>query len=363
MSHMLDTAERTDPYWAPLWAGTSQAAWPPPGGTGLGRRMTSARAAGTLTGARRTAVAGLLGCVDAWGTVTAEQAAATTGDPGLLDPRSAPVRALCTFGAIEVGTFPALALNPNLAAPVLYRRGPAERLQAVGELLRPRERFAATGGLPWQTTASWDRHNVLAAEVALRAAELPWVAAVLGEKYGAGALLAADREPWPMRGDALIVRHDGFRIAIELTANHSTRLEGKANRWARFMAGNPLEQTGLMVVFLTAPHPGDRRLGDGTAGMKRALLRATARWPALDRDAPRTRIGVAAWSDWFPRPREVSEAFAEFRADVPAGRTGGAGRWRSAALAGLSFDPADGYDPGLLLANTFAHVPHWLRAA
>ncbi|MGJ9402880.1 hypothetical protein [Arthrobacter sp. KK5.5] len=367
----LSTVERNDPYWSESWVSGSQAVWSPAGNPRGGTGLTRDDALRLFSDVRRRATAlRLLACLDAWGTVTAEQAAVLTGDTALLDRRTMVPRALETLDLLEMGTYANRQLRRGSTRPVwLYRRKPfgGRALAGLAKELTDGEARAVTGGLPWSTGTSFDRHNVLAVELAIRAAEYLPVSAVLGEKCGQANMLAAQPTgAYTHRADALIIRHDGLRIAIEVTASRSARFDAKVARWVRFMEREPLATTGLVVLFVGVPHPGDIRKRGGSTEIRQAIRKALRVHPERTRFSPAGRIGVADWAKWFPAGNNLSDAFLNLEASFQVGRGSvPAERWLSVPLANISFDPADSFDPLALVrtAHGLLHVPHWLRPA
>lgn len=365
----LSMVERNDPYWDPNWVPGSQAVWSSSAGSPTGtKKATPEKALKMLFGGRRRKSAlALIACLDSWSTVTAEQAALIAGDRALLKPTSQVVHALYSLGVLDMGRYPG-PLARKEADPVwLYRRAGTNALsEHITQELTWAEWVSASGGLSWSSTASFDRHNVLATELVLRAAEFLKVGTVLGEKFVHASLLAAADSTirFTHRADALIVREDGLRIAVEMTASRSAQFEKKVERWARFMAENPLEDTGLMVVFVAVPHPGDVRKRSGAAEVRKAVQKVMRSFPERSRNAPAGRIGVVEWADWFPDRHLLTEKFINMEVQFPLGRTP-TDRWKTIPLAETSFDPADDFDATAVIesSSVLAHVPSWLRTA
>ncbi|WP_460991152.1 hypothetical protein [Sinomonas soli] len=229
-----------------------------------------------------------------------------------------------------------------------------------------------TAGYPWNSGSQFDRHNILAAELVLRAAEyLPQIAAVLGEKLStvdlyAGAGLGREL-PFPdnRRADATLVRADGLRIAVEITATASNALEKKVRRWAELLRERPLETSGLVIVFVAAPHP-DRPKGTGSDprhDLYRRVANVLASFPGTGPDSPAARIGIAAWDEWFPARHELSEEFFTLAADFALGASGGPGRWKRRDVLDLPFQAWASFDATAVIANSklLAATPYWMR--
>src|SRR5699024_1497858 len=105
-----------------------------------------------------------------------------------------------------------------------------------------------------------DRHNVLTTELALRAAEFTPITAAMGETYASmdmllGTGLGLDEVKGNPAADAVFIRPDGMRVAIELTASISGQFEKKVRRWAKLMSDVSMSLSGLTVLFIGAPPP------------------------------------------------------------------------------------------------------------
>lgn len=380
------THNRLDPYWDALWVPGSQAAW----ATGSMERARLAYGAGpvhsrhhmptaeamSLLTSNHGRAARLAGwsVVDSWRTVSAEQMAAFTGSAPLLDPRNANIAASFSVDLIDFGTYS----HPSRRQPgrnrgILYRPSSSD---AFDKLITPTltypEWLSVTGGLPWSAGGQYDRHNMLAAELALRAAEYLPVGAVLGEKFASVDLLAGTgigRAPVKnadnRRADGVIVRPDGMRIAYEITATASTAFENKVRRWAKIISERPLETSGLTILFLAAPHPDRTEAGrDPRKEIYRSLTKVLNEFPGTGPDSPAARIGVATWDEWFPARHELSESFFTLTADFALGTGRGAQKWVPRELLGAyDFTPWQTFDAAAIVENAplIAASPHWLR--
>ena len=120
---------------------------------------------------------------------------------------------------------------------------------------------------------------MLMAELALRVAQICDVGGVAGERVASVPVLAFDsvgmgRPSWCARSsscaDAVLVRRDGVRVAVELTASATPNLDAKTARWARTLASSPFDRSGLVVVFVEAGRV--RLLRVGCVGVWRGRL-------------------------------------------------------------------------------------------
>lgn len=379
------THNRLDPYWDRLWAPGSQANWATAAmekaldetGSGKANRrylMSEAEAMRHLRSNKgRAARLGALSVIDSWRTVSAEQMAAFTGSELLLDPRFSGTAAAFSTGMVDIGSFPnALHRRQGMNRSVLYRPGNTD---AFTRLLEPEltypEWVSVTGGTGWSAGGQYDRHNLLSAELALRAAEFLPVGTVLGEKHTTVDLLTGSglgltvKNADNRRADGVIVRRDGLRIAYELTATASAAFETKVRRWAKLIGERPLETSGLVVLFVAAPHP-DRgsTAKDPRREIYRRLAKVLTEFPSRNRDSPAARIGVASWEEWFPARHELSESFLSMRADFALGEGRGPAKWKARELFGTyGFRAWEGFDATAIIDNAplIAATPHWLR--
>ncbi|HEX9225148.1 MAG TPA: hypothetical protein VF885_00655 [Arthrobacter sp.] len=379
------THNRADPYWDQLWAPGSQAVWATAAmervrvdaGTGPVRRrhrMPRAEAMRQLTSnkGRADRLAGW-SVLDSWRTVSAEQMAAFTGSAVFLDPDCNNIAASFCTDVLDLGTYshPSRRL-PGMNRGTLYRPGNSDAFeQLIAPTLTFPEWVSVTGGTPWSTGGQYDRHNMLAAELALRAAEYLPVGAILGEKHASVDLLAGSglgrsvKNPDNRRADGVLIRPDGMRIAYELTATASTAFENKVRRWARIISERPLETSGLTIVFIAAPHPDRADTGrDPRSEIYRRLTKVLTEFPGTGKDSPAARIGVATWDEWFPARHEISESFFTLTADFALGDGRGAQKWvPRELLGGYDFEPWHTFDAKAVVENAplIAASPHWLR--
>lgn len=381
----LATHNRTDPYWDSIWAPGSQAHW-------ATSDQERARAAGSsksvnqrflmdndeavrvLTSNRFRAerLAGW-SAIDSWRTLTAEQVAALTGCTQFLDPRFSAVAASFSLDLLDIGSFPhAIHGRPGLNRDVLYRPSISDAFdKTISPTLTYPEWLGVTGGYPWSSAGQYDRHNVLAAELALRAAEYLPIGTVLGEKYATVDLLAGTglgktvNRPDNRRADGVIVREDGLRIAYELTATASAAFESKVRRWAQIISERPLETSGLVIVFIAAPHPKRSNIGrDPRNEIYRRLSKVLQEFPGTGADSPAARIGVASWDEWFPARHEMSEAFLSLQADFALAGGRGAAKWEPRKiLTDYAFGRWHTFDAAAVIDNSklIAGTPFWLR--
>lgn len=377
---------RLDPYWDGVWQHGSVANW-------ASREHLERMERAGLAGKRPKELAhdprvalerieqqwqaklDLLGVLSSWRTVTAEQYAAFTGRR-LSDRHAATALGdMFALDLIDTGSLWTPGATGAAAARGRMLRPSASR--AFEELIKPRMSYAewvsVTAGEKFLTGGQYDRHNVLTAELALRIAEHLPVATVLGERQSlmadlmyrsAGVDVPPGLTTSQKAGDAVIVRGDGTRIVVEVTASWSKAAEMKAVLWAEQLERRRQEDSGVVVVFVVADRTnaghGSRRSLD--AEVRKGVAKAARFRPGDIRNRTANRMFVVDWRDWFPARHEASEDFQFLNAQRPSGPNGA---WETVALLDESAIPAPHnmehptavahYAAGLRL------VPHQLR--
>lgn len=389
----VTTPNRLDPFWDGLWGRSSSLSWL------TSATMRAHRDAGLLRlpktmlrdqeTAQRLVLAPegwvgrlrMLGSVDFWRTLSSEQAAVVTGDLTVLDFQRRVPLPLFQAGLLDVGAFSGVVRNTKLPAPrtAVYR---PSNTTVFDRRLAPHLTFpewvSVTGGQPWSSASQFDRHNLLAAELGLRLFEYGDVGTVLGEKLSSIELLAGSglgrRLPFPDRrsADLTIVRGDGLRIAVELTATTTGRFREKVERWARLLADRPLADSGLVVVFVIAD-PIERH---GAAGKNNRNAAATVinqmcrQHPGWAGNRVAERIGIADWQEWFPARHVLSQHFLDLRCLTPSGppdRLWQQQRWLARDTTGAHVKPFDpspsASDFTAVIGNvqSLAGIPYWAR--
>lgn len=380
----LRAAARLDPFWDGLWASGSQASWlnvtlaRRQEAAGLGRLPASLAMDSEEAWDRFLGLPGwrrkleLVGLLYAWRTMTAEQLAAFMACPSVAS-RGALIDSGFAAGLFDVGVFVnglVTTQGNNRARLVRLARSKVfvERLEP---LLTFPERLFVTGGRPFTTGRQHDRHNLLMAELALRVAELCEVETVLGEAYATSDLLLGEglgRESLVMQtraADGVLVRPDGLRVVVEMTASITPTFEEKVSRWAQMMHESPLAASGLTVLFVGAPPP-DR--GYSTAEfrveMQKKVKRVLRRFPGVPGLRVADRMSVAMWSDWFPGAGLVDESFFTLGAFRTEGLKDSG--WDPVGVLDVFDTPFEADDPGWMSAVVdnsalVASAPTWLR--
>jgi len=378
-------AERIDPYWASVWATGSQAAWLSADqarrqvASGLGRLpqhldVDEAPALEAILSQRNWAKRlNALAVLDSWRTVTGEQMAAITGDGDLASGKSDTMSCLFGAGVADAGIFTNGLFNTrDTARATLYR---PSRSTAFAQDIEPHltypEWVGVTGGHGWESGSQFDRHNLLATELGLRVAELCEIGAVVGEKLSTWDLLAHTGAGFPAASgvkraaDATLIRTDGARVAVEITATSGPNFEGKVRRWAELLSNRRMADSGLVVMFVLAPQPDKKvRTGEMLTMVRKNIAAATRDFPGVPFDRVASRMFVANWQDWFPAPHRVDASFFALEA------------WRATGPAYDLWEKASVLDPfdtefiprdeakALAAVNNLSSVrsvPHWLR--
>lgn len=385
----LDATARIDPYWHGSWTG-SESTWltkglalrkKDAGHLRLPPRLIVDRDAALDRLTRRRNLSKevtYLGSLHAWRTCSTEQLAALTGNTDLLVPINAVTAAAFSSDLADVA--------PSASATTAVERfGRAMLLRpsvssVFEQTVKPRltwaEWLAVTGGQDWTSGTQFDRHNLLATELGLRLAEYTDVATVLGERFSTVDLLAGSGVGLPARSadrssaDLTAVRLDGMRIALEVTSTTGPRFDLKVERWVQLLAETPMDQSGLVVVFIVATAPDQAqstRARQVRAATYHAVRRAVKNHPGVSFDRTAQRIGVATWREWFPAAHTVSEAFLSMRVDRPTGTGDGPGRWEPCDLMDLARNPFEAKHPAAMMAvvdnaSGLGQTPYWLRA-
>jgi hypothetical protein len=378
------TANRVDPFYAGLWATGSQASWLSVEQAHAQQREGLGRLPAHLDVDRKTALERLtgpalpkrlnaMGALDMWRTLTGEQAAALTGDVELAG-KARTWTDLFAAGVADTGIFSNGLFNTQgTARGTLYR---PSRTTVFQQKVRPHltypEMVSVTGGYPWESGSQFDRHNLLAVELGLRTAEwCPGVGTVLGEKLSGFDLLSHTGAPDHSVGgtqaaaDVTVVREDGLRIAVEVTASTGASFEAKVERWAKLLAKHRLADSGIVVVFVVAPRPDKHvQVKEVAVAVRKAVAKATRAYPGVNFDRTADRMFVAEWTSWFPEPRHVDRSFLALAAYKPSGPADQL--WKPALLLEprvVPFTPTSPDTATAILRNAsmLRGVPHWLR--
>lgn len=339
------TALRTDPYWGSLWrAGSTESWWSRNDAARLIKsgamqsvpawlRVRKSDAWARIEGHHgREKALRVLAALDQWRTMTAEQAEAMTDvtgvDLGGVNPWLSTLWAadLIDFAVVSQvlatgwGSTPARLLRPARAGTA------TERFQ---DMLTWPEWVSVTSGYGLEQDRQFDRHNILATELGLRAAEFANVGMVLGEKLSNMEMLAytgwGKEAPSNLAtaADLTLVRTDGARIAVEVTASKvGGWIQSKVDKHCEVLSRNPMNESGLAVVFVVAPHQ-DAPAHEVTSTLrtlKKAIQQGVRNYPGTALSPTAERIGIASWAHWFPGANEVVKDFRTLPVERPTAR-------------------------------------------
>lgn len=379
----LQAHERLDPFWDRLWDSGSSLTWrswtsmTAQADAGLGsvptaHQLSEPEAWEVLTSPRRfKEVLRLLACLHTFRTMTAEQAAAASGCPAAAKVRSPIISALFRLEVIEIGSAAAgLTRTHATDRAVMYRLGRGKAVdRLIGDLTWV-EWLSITGGQPWRPGGQYDRHNALATELGLRIAEYTDVAAVLGESLSTIDLLAGSGiGSQSLSGDTrsadlCIVRSDGLKIAVEVTASTGHTFTSKVERWAKLLNDVPLSRSGLVVLFLTAPAAGGPP-GALVGTVRKEVARVVRRYPGTASETIGQKIFVATWPQWNPGRHLLTDSLVTMTADAAAGMRDGAMTWKPVEILNQRALPYQPATAGLTAILDNCHLlwgmPHWLR--
>ena len=336
----LSASSRVDPYWDDLWSAGSQFHWSDVSAlraqerAGLAwlphrMRLSDSEVEDVLRSFRYERLSALA-VIDSWRTLTGELLAGFTGCARFLNPDDRVLSALFHAGVLELGAYATpFGMSESARRRLgLFRPAKGQAFERrIAPMLTDTELVFATGGYPWMSSGTYDRHNMLNAELALRVGEwLPNVGTVLGEKHALYSLVSSSVVPGVVRehvesniaqrrADSVIVRADGLRVAVELTANPSPVLAKKVAHWCGVLNSSPLGESGLMVVFVSASNR-QKVSGDIDRKIRHIIAREASRFPV----EVRSRIGWVHWADWFPGRGFVSPEFMGLTVASPSGR-------------------------------------------
>lgn len=373
------SSKRDDPYWASIWRAGSSGDWysaqqvreltdagfrKPPRWLEMTEEDACRR---VLAPRNRDQVMAVLAALDQWRTATVQQLEALTNIAGITDGYVSLLSALWNAGLVEI-----CELGAAFGSGIRERHGLLVRPARPGDVLREFcrglsyvEWVSMTAGLPMDADRQFSRHNVLATEFGLRMAEHSPAAMVLGEKLSTTDLLAYSGlgvpTPAGVHGasDLTLVRDDGLRVAVEMTASlagGSAGFYNKVLRLVTLLSRRPLAESGLCYLLVVAP----RRDGSGTdqeavRTVKRSVQKAVDAFPGTYSDPTANRIGVVSWADLFPSKGTAVTDLWKLPVERPAGRDQTAGADDEGAWApGFFFDKS---------STPFApNDPAWMRA-
>jgi hypothetical protein len=378
------TPERLDPYWDQLWTSGSSVNWTSYAtaerhiAAGLGSLpkvmlMSEEEAwAKLLSPYTRNQFLRFLSTLGAWRTMSGEQVEAMSGCFGSSNVLSRLMAAAFRVGLIDFGSSSiGLKRTGGSNRGVLYRPTNGKAIEKVFAHLTTSEWTSFTGGQSWERGGQFDRHNVLSTELGLRLAEYTDIATVLGEKFSTADLLAGSGIGWEqIKGDTksadlVVVRPDGLKIAVEVTASLGAQFTRKVERWAELLNDRPQALSGLSVVFVVAPPQGGGGASTVRSDTYKAVASVVRQFPGTAQESIASRIGVATWTEWFPEKHKISPRFLNMTVDMAAGMKDGEMTWTETELLDMTAYPFAPKEPGLVAILDNMHLlwsaPTWLR--
>lgn len=368
--------ERVCPYWGMVWpssdggpiivwrslrseqamAGAHVRVTSRPGGRTATRTPDEAI---SLLNRRRSRLV-TLGTVNLWRTISGEQLAALSGQPGLNSSRSDETRLLFDAGLLQRGQFH-YAGRAIDGMPEVFRPSPQADKVDLRRHLRHKDWLGTLAG---QSISGhqYDRHNLLATELSLRAAEICPLRSVLGETLASWPrLFGSALQPNPHRSaDAVFVRGDGLKIAIEVTATVTSATVTKIEQLAELLARETSKS--VMFLFVVAPQPGSVHELEVGRRLRQAIKKSSHSSRSRILAEVEKRMAIARWSDLFPAPGLVSRAFIPLRAKRYAASEDD---WVDIDLLDPYSAPFGGDSPAVEETsrnlNDVLGAPHWMR--
>lgn len=375
---------RLDPYFDHMWDYATNARW-----TSLKtKRDLAARGKGRLRATEklwtpeeamsriatrgtktRTARLSALATLGLWRTAIPDQVAAFTGSATFSHAESTDRDLLLASELVQDGRLAAGTYGGGLHQ--VLRPDYRGNFPQMARLLNYGDWIGVTAGQEWKWGSQFDRHNLLGTEIGLRAAEYCDIATSLGEALATFKLLAPPKKVKVSgasgAADAVLLRRDGLRIAIEITASMTAGLKQKIEAWADVLARD-VNKT-MVVIFVEAQHPERHPPGERTVmidHLRKWIYDASRKEPEYQFRKVFDRMGYVRWGDWFPGSGLISPSFVPL--SVTMGHTGGAtpdARWRQLDLMNPADvpKPNDAADATAFIEN--AHnwfgIPHWTR--
>ncbi|MFJ4225412.1 hypothetical protein [Microbacterium sp. NPDC089695] len=284
-----------------------------------------------LSSRNRERVYRVIAALDQWRTMSVEQLEALVDIRKFASGERSLLSAMWNAGLVELCQMGAMFLPGERT-----RDGCLVRPAKPGRVLRDLEAqmsyvewVSTTAGTRFDADRQFARHNILSTELGLRMAEFGNVGTVLGEKLSTMAMLAyaGVGDPVPTTGakggsDLTLVRTDGLRIAVEVTASaHGRWFYDKVEKLVRILHRRSLARTGLCVLFVVAPR---RELASQAPRevlrkVKQDIQRAVRAYPGTHRDPTAARVAVASWTDLFPSGDSASVDLRRLPVERPTG--------------------------------------------
>lgn len=377
--------DRLDPFYDGLWSAGSRGVWASAPETrrqmeaGLGDLdgmsvIDSDEALKVVTDpANFERLLPALGVIENMRTTTIEQLSALTAHNYTTARMRTLLSAAFAAGLIDIGRVSDLLGNGISSVPGYLLRPAKGRQRIFDKKIRRHltlpEQISVTGGYPYSTGGQYDRHNIISVEMLLRAAELLDIGTIVGEKHCTADMLFGSglgrRElVGGIRGDGMIVRDDGMRIAIEMTSSaNAADMWRKVRGWAEHMDSSSFARNGVIVLFVIAPSFESNHTESAlVSNVKRSVKRAMSMFPGSGKVRMRDRFAIAHWTDWFPTRDTVDPSFLSLRSRTRTGT--GEDMWLDVDLLDDERYDADfSFDAEAVIGNLAAchQTPPWIR--
>ncbi|MHB8220467.1 MAG: hypothetical protein ACYDHU_09140 [Acidimicrobiales bacterium] len=296
-----------------------------------------------------------LGTLLSWQTLTAEQLAAFAGQHARTTANDRMAARWWGGGLVQIGGF--RAGGASQGRPLLLR--PERRLArlTLASLTAPDWCHLTADGQVTQTHhISSSRHNVITAELSLRAAELcPTLVAVTGEPTAQWRHVVRSADVPAKISDARWIRSDGMQILVEVIASKGSRIAAEMESVRELLRHDLTESVWVLFMAIKRPTRDTANHWDTRKGVKIAveqMLRA-------DRSGVGRRIAVASVRAWYPAPGVYSPGAVSLAAERCV--SGYERRWEPVDLGTPFSAPpgSPGSDELIAAAKTWAGNPPW----
>lgn len=233
-------------------------------------------------------------------------------------------------GLVDRGSFD----TPGLKSPALWRLVHSDLLNTWLGGLDTNYWLSVTAARKPDKPRPHIRHDLLAIELGLRVAETRIGFPAIYPELLSGVVDLFPNAKGSARGDLTLVRSDGLRVVVEITAKLNETFKAKLVRWGRTIMAH--EQDATVVLFVICPPAGTPKFVPGAI---RNAIRATLTPEVLGQDgawatnAEVTRVrrafAVVEWMDWFPAPSKATKDFLDLTAKFYTAK----GVWADVGLA------------------------------
>lgn len=308
----------------------------------------------------------IVGALHGWHQLNAKQLCAFTGIHSRNLTRY--TNPLFKAGILERGRY--VMPNRNENRNQLWKLHYGKNYKRFVKALDLQDYWNITFGVSSKGSLPHERHNVTAAEIALRwheTANVDLYQGVSPERLNDPKIMVSGFDSrFKQKSDLCVVRDDGLRIMLEITnSSNYMHLRSKMQNWVRTLAERPYSQMGMHVIFVnTSPYNFDEL---SRTLRKIHALELTPEKTKLDADTNKraaARISVASYRNWFPSRWNVSNDFRKLTSIRRIGDSADSEDWTEVDLFGknaIKFSPAEGvlWDaPSVNLPNLLS-TPSW----